>query len=98
MAYPPLGLQPALEGLDVEFAVATLGVFQPNKTAPFHRWVTFTEGFSAQLVTRQLARASGLLDVYDPFGGTGTTPLVAAQLGHRGLWSEVNPYLEEVAT
>jgi hypothetical protein len=35
--------------------------------------------------------------VFDPFGGTGTTPLVAAQLGHRGLWAEVNPYLRETA-
>ncbi len=33
----------------------------------------------------------------DPFSGTGTTPLVAAQLGHRGLWAEVNPYLREAA-
>ena len=36
--------------------------------------------------------------VFDPFGGTGTTPLVAAQLGHAAAWSEVNPYLREAAT
>jgi hypothetical protein len=77
--------------------LGALGVFGPNKRAPLHRWVSFTEGFSAELVTRCLQGAPRSLTVYDPFGGTGTTPLVAAQLGHRGLWSEVNPYLREVA-
>lgn len=74
-----------------------LGVFGPNKAAPLHRWVSFTEGFSAQLVARELEVLQPEAVVFDPFGGTGTTPLVAAQLGHLGLWAEVNPYLREAA-
>ena len=74
-----------------------LGVFGPNKAAPIHRWVSFTEGFSAQLVTRELEGYANEAFVFDPFGGTGTTPLVAAQLGHTAAWSEVNPYLREAA-
>jgi hypothetical protein len=74
-----------------------LGVFKPNKSAPIHRWVSFTEGFSAQLVAGELSDARRSRHVYDPFGGTETTPIVAAQLGHRSVWSEVNPYLREVA-
>jgi DNA modification methylase len=72
-----------------------LGVFKPNRRVPLHRWVSFTEGFSAQLVVRSLGDTQGPLTIYDPFGGTGTTPLVATQLGHIGAWSEVNPYLRE---
>ena len=84
------------EGLD-SADLASLGVFKPNREAPIHRWVSFTEGFSAQLVARELDRARRRLHVFDPFGGTGTTPLVAVQLGHRASWTEVNPYLTEVA-
>lgn len=76
---------------------ASLGVFGPNRATPFHRWVTLTEGFSAQLVSLELAKAPRSAHVFDPFGGTGTTPLVAAQLGYKGSWSEVNPYLRFVA-
>lgn len=76
---------------------ASLGVFGPNKTAPIHRWVSFTEGFSAQLVAQELALMPPRSIVLDPFGGTGTTPLVAAQLGHQGRWAEVNPFLREAA-
>jgi hypothetical protein len=76
---------------------AALGVFGPNKSAPVHRWVSLTEGFSAQLVAQELAVMPRRSVVFDPFGGTGTTPVVAAQLGHQGLWAEVNPFLREAA-
>jgi hypothetical protein len=75
-----------------------LGVFGPNKSAPVHRWVSFTEGFSAQLVAQELTDLPALSFVFDPFGGTGTTPLVAVQLGRNAAWSEVNPYLRDAAT
>ncbi len=78
-------------------AADALGVFGPNKKAPFHRWVTFTEGFSAQLVLAELAAAPAETRVFDPFGGTGTTPLVCAQMGLTATYAEVNPYLAEVA-
>ena len=74
-----------------------LGVFGPNKSSAFHRWVTFTEGFSAQLVLAELATAPTGSLIFDPFAGTGTTPLVAAQLGHEATYAEVNPYLSEAA-
>ncbi len=85
---------PAREVVDL----TQLGVFGPNKAAPIHRWVSFTEGFSAQLVARELERSDREVFVFDPFGGTGTTPLVAVQLGHRAAWAEVNPYLREAAS
>src|SRR4051812_9425568 len=76
----------------------SLGVFRPNRSAPFHRWVFLTEGFSAQLVAQELVRAPEAELIYDPFGGTGTTPLVAAQMGRTAAWAEVNPFLREAAT
>jgi DNA modification methylase len=85
---------------DLGFAAVSqeaLGVFGPNRQAAFHRWVTFTEGFSAQLVLAELRQAESGTRVFDPFGGTGTAPLVAAQLGLEASYAEVNPYLAESA-
>lgn len=93
---PSGGASPVPDGLDLD--MESLGVFKPNRSAPLHRWVSFTEGFSAQLVARSLAGRLEDSLVYDPFGGTGTTPLVATQLGHRGVWCEINPYLHEAST
>ena len=75
----------------------SLGVFRLNRDAPFHRWVDLTEGFSAQLVAQELGRHPHASLIYDPFGGTGTTPLVAVETGRTAAWAEVNPYLREVA-
>jgi hypothetical protein len=90
-------LKPDLRELHEAVDLSQLGVFGPNKVAPLHRWVSFTEGFSAQLVAHELEHVGPEALVFDPFGGTGTTPLVAAQLGHQAAWAEVNPYLREAA-
>jgi hypothetical protein len=82
------GLTPELE---------SLGVFRANRDAPFHRWVHLTEGFSAKLVAQELAKRRDVAHTYDPFGGTGTTPLVVAEMGQAAAWAEVNPYLQEAA-
>jgi hypothetical protein len=83
------------QDLATTLSLESLGVFGPNKSAPVHRWVSFTEGFSAQLVAQELTDLPVPSFVFDPFGGTGTTPLVAVQLGHNAAWAEVNPYLRE---
>lgn len=82
---------------DVDPEVEALGIFKANRDAPFHRWVHLTEGFSAQLVAQELVRRPDAKHVHDPFGGTGTTPLVAVEMGREATWSEVNPYLQEAA-
>lgn len=70
-----------------------LGVFDDNRRKPIHRWYPFVEGFSADLVRIALdhRRLDGAL--LDPFGGSGTTALAAAQAGHDSYFCEVNPYL-----
>jgi DNA modification methylase len=83
--------------LDIDPEIEELGVFKANRDAPFHRWVHLTEGFSAKLVAQELSRRPDAKRIYDPFGGTGTTPLTAVELGRDAFWAEVNPYLQEAA-
>lgn len=78
--------------------MTSLGVFAPNRTEPIHRWYPFVEGYSKELVSRELEMVSSLPRVvFDPFAGSGTTLLVAAQAGVPSFFSEVNPYLSFVA-
>jgi DNA modification methylase len=88
---------PLLKQLELAPEIESLGVFKANRDAPFHRWVHLTEGFSAKLVAQELRRRPEARYICDPFGGTGTTPLVAAEMGREGAWAEVNPYLQQAA-
>lgn len=74
-----------------------LGIFDSNRTRPFHRWYPFVEGYSAELVERALSEPAPDGLVLDPFGGSGTTALTAATLGRDSLYAEVNPYLAWIA-
>lgn len=76
----------------------TEGTFTPNFVEPIHRWYPYIEGYSSKLVGDELDALS--LDkgakVYDPFGGTGTTPLASCMRGYEGLYSETNPFMRFV--
>lgn len=76
------------------------GTFQLNKSEPIHGWYSYVEGYSSCLVVDEINR---LLDsgfkiesIYDPFGGTGTTPLVASQYNFDSYYSESNPFMLKV--
>jgi DNA modification methylase len=56
---------------------------------PRHRWYFFKEAFSPGISPQST--------VFDPFSGSGTTPLTAAFSGHIGIGAEVNPFLRFVA-
>ena len=86
-----------LPQLEIAPEIESLGVFKANREAPFHRWVHLTEGFSARLVAQELSKVPNARRIYDPFGGTRTTPLVAVEMGRTAAWAEVNPYLQEAA-
>lgn len=75
-----------------------IGTFAPNHSQRIHGWYPYVEGYASGLVTRELAQldSSELHLVYDPFGGTGTTPLVAAMSGLDSLYSETNPFMRLV--
>jgi DNA modification methylase len=66
---------------------------------PRHRWYFFKEAFSPGIVDHAVADA-GLppqSTIFDPFSGSGTTPLAASFSGHIGVGAEVNPFLRFVA-
>lgn len=93
-------LSPATPGLE------SLVRFNGNKTLPVHRWFSFKEGFSAQLidwlsyrVPIDLTRVERILD---PFCGAGTS-LLSAQVSSatsphiQGIGIEYNPFIHSVA-
>lgn len=70
--------------------------FEENLNQPRHCWYPFKEGFSNQMVA-EAVRQSAIgktrpLLVVDPFGGSGTTALTSALLGHDSISIEVNPF------
>ena len=69
--------------------------FRGGKQNPLHNWYSFLEGYSPQFVEYILDNyVKGVNTVYDPFAGTGVTPLVAAKRGLSAFYSEINPLLQ----
>ena len=75
--------------------------FKGNLGEGRHGWLRLTPAYSAEMVRRYLpglarkggGERAGAEVVFDPFSGSGTTPLVAAQAGHEACALEVNPFL-----
>ena len=80
------------------FAVdAMQATFRGGSREPLHAWYPLLEGYSPAFVEAVIQRYSpDAATVFDPFAGTGTTVLTAAQLGKRALFCEVNPVLQFV--
>jgi hypothetical protein len=70
-----------------------------NLTLPRHRWYEFKEAFSPSLVRKAIEETKCLRSDYivDPFCGSGTVPLTAAELGINSYGIEVNPFMSFVA-
>ena len=66
---------------------------------PRHRWFPYKEGFSPSFVKSYLSDADigkqGF--IFDPFSGSGTTPIVAGELGVRAAGFDVSPLSDFVA-
>jgi hypothetical protein len=67
--------------------------FRANAGAGRHGWLRLTPAYGVRLVRDRIAHLPRGSVVTDPFSGTGTTPLAAAELGHRGQSVDVNPFL-----
>ena len=70
-----------------------------SEKAPRHRWYLIKEAFSPRIVEAAIKSAAGnrISRLIDPFCGSGTVPLVAAQRGLSSIGFEVNPFLAFVA-
>ena len=64
-----------------------------NVGAGRHGWLRLTPAYSRRVVEEILARYRGARRVLDPFGGTGTTALSAANAGHDAVTTDINPFL-----
>lgn len=73
--------------------------FVPNKKLPIHRWYSFTQGYSASLVTQLLQELNVTPShtVLDPFVGSGTTSVVCKQTGVASVGYEISPLMAWIA-
>lgn len=78
--------------------IRNAGVFAGNRTKPIHRWYPYIEGYSADLVEWALKITDTENPrILDPFGGSGTTNLVAAEHNLSSWFCEVNPFMAWMA-
>ncbi|MFH1178236.1 MAG: DNA methyltransferase [bacterium] len=70
--------------------------FKGGKELPLQSWYPYLEGYSPDFVKHILQNyiPRNARKIYDPFSGTGTTPLIASELGYTACYSEVNPLLQ----
>lgn len=70
--------------------------FQSSKQIPLQGWYPYLEGYAPDFVKYIIQNylPDNTKIIYDPFSGTGTTPLVASELDYTAYYSEVNPLLQ----
>lgn len=67
--------------------------FKHNKSLGRHGWLRLTPAYSVKLVKEIIARNPADVAVLDPFSGTATTTLTAAEHGNSALSFDINPFL-----
>ena len=67
--------------------------FKGNAGVARHDWLRLTPAYSYSLVKRSLSNVDPSSVILDPFAGTGTTGLVAAEYGMRAKLLDLNPFL-----
>lgn len=65
---------------------------------PLHNWYPYLEGYSPDFVTAIIDQyLPNAKNIYDPFSGSGTTPIAVALRGINASYSEVNPVMQTVS-
>lgn len=67
--------------------------FKFNRNLGRHGWLRLTPAYSVKLVKDLIANATEGMNVLDPFSGTATTGLVAAEHGNNATTFDINPFL-----
>ena len=71
--------------------------FAGGRDQPLHEWYPYLEGYSPAFVEAVIDNyCPNATSVFDPFAGTGTTPLTASRLGKKACFAEINPVLQFV--
>jgi len=67
--------------------------FKYNQNLGRHGWLRLTPAYSVKLVEKLLTSVEPDAIILDPFSGTGTTGLVAAEQGKQTILFDINPFL-----
>jgi DNA methylase len=67
--------------------------FKANRSLGRHGWLRLTPAYGVKLVEKLLSSSNTEAIILDPFSGTATTGLVAAELGHQAYSFDINPFL-----
>ena len=90
-----------LPGLEARNPIAfdpIQATFNGGRHEPLHGWYPWLEGYSPAFVEAVIdTYCPNVKSVFDPFGGTGTTPLTASRLGRKAYYTEINPVLQFLA-
>jgi hypothetical protein len=91
----PLPLDSAdVPALESDPLIAT---YRNGRGEPLHDWFPLLEGYTSRFVKAVLQTYSPRArNVFDPFSGTGSTPLTVASMGLVGYYCEINPVLQFV--
>ena len=74
-----------------------IGTFVLNKKEPIHRWYKYDEGYSNEFIYKEIENLPfHPKTLFEPFSGSGTTPLVASSLGIQSFYTEMNPFMRFV--
>lgn len=74
-----------------------IGTFILNKKEPIHRWYKYDEGYSPDFIYKEIYNLPfSPKTLFEPFAGSGTTPLVASSLGIQSFYTEMNPFMRFV--
>lgn len=70
--------------------------FEGGKDLPLQSWYPYLEGYSPDFVEYivQNYLPKHIRSIYDPFSGSGTTPLVSSEMKFTSYYSEINPFLQ----
>jgi len=67
--------------------------FKHNRSFGRHGWLRLTPAYSVKLVREIISDLPDGCSILDPFSGTATTGVAAAELGHSSLLFDINPFL-----
>lgn len=67
--------------------------FKANHNLGRHGWLRLTPAYGVKLVENLLSSVDPEAIILDPFSGTATTGLVAAERGHQAFTFDINPFL-----